>query len=182
MLKRHFTVGNVTLLVVVFMALSAGSYAAIRLPANSVGTRQLKAHAVTAPKLATGSVTGAKVADGSLTGADVDVTTLGKVPSATAADTAGSAAITHVHTVTATGTSRDGSISSTSVPIDGATATCDNGLVVVGGGVRLGNPVNQAVLQDYPAGANAWTGEVVNGGAGTPGFTVYAICASAAGN
>ncbi|HTX69696.1 MAG TPA: hypothetical protein VMH50_11205 [Thermoleophilia bacterium] len=64
--------------VALFVALGGTSYAAVKLPASSVGTKQIKNSAVT----------GAKVKDGSLTGADIKLSTLGKVPSAAAADTA----------------------------------------------------------------------------------------------
>jgi hypothetical protein len=69
-------------LIALFIALGGTSYAAIRLPANSVGTKQLQKNAVT----------GLKVKNGSLTGADVKLSTLGKVPSAVQADSATTAA------------------------------------------------------------------------------------------
>lgn len=69
-------------LLALFVALGGVSYAAVKLPANSVGTRQLKAN----------SVIGSKVKNGSLTGADVNASSLGKVPSAANADSATSAA------------------------------------------------------------------------------------------
>ena len=64
--------------VALVVAMGGTSYAAVILPANSVGTKQIKKNAVT----------GAKVKNGSLTGADIKVSTLGKVPSATLADSA----------------------------------------------------------------------------------------------
>jgi hypothetical protein len=51
------------------------------LPKNSVGSKQLKSNAVTSPK----------VKNNALTGADVNEASLGKVPSAAAADSAASA-------------------------------------------------------------------------------------------
>jgi hypothetical protein len=68
-------------LVALFVALGGTSYAATRLPANSVGAKELKKNAVT----------GIKVKNASLTGADLKVSTLGKVPSAARADSAASA-------------------------------------------------------------------------------------------
>lgn len=62
--------------IALFVALGGTSYAAIKLPANSVGTKQIKNSAVT----------GAKVKDATLTGADIVASTLGKVPSAASAD------------------------------------------------------------------------------------------------
>jgi hypothetical protein len=55
------------------VALGGTSYAAIKLPANSVGTKQLKKNAVTS----------IKVKNNALTGADVLESRLGRVPSAT---------------------------------------------------------------------------------------------------
>jgi hypothetical protein len=60
------------------LALGGTSYAAVKLPRNSVGTKQLKKNAVTGPK----------VKDDSVTGADVKESSLAKVPAAVAADTA----------------------------------------------------------------------------------------------
>ena len=74
------------------VALGGTSYAAINLPKNSVGTKQLKKNAVTAAKVKANAITSPKVANNSLTGADVNEATLGTVPSATNATTAGTAA------------------------------------------------------------------------------------------
>jgi hypothetical protein len=195
MLRKRLTFSNVVSCLALFLALSAGSYAAIKLPANSVGAKQLKskavssaklgsnsvtspkiaALAVTGPKIAADAVDGSKVKDGALTGADINVAGFPKVPAAAAAD---SAAIARVKIVSAAGASR--AYSSGNPPIDVATATCDTGLVVVGGGASLADETNQYVNDSYPNGTSAWTANVVNTGASTPGFTVYAICAPAA--
>jgi hypothetical protein len=75
-IRKHLTYSNLVASVVIFLALSGGvAYAASHLAKHSVGVRQLRAN----------SVTGEKVKDGSLTGADVDVSTLGQVPSAKSA-------------------------------------------------------------------------------------------------
>jgi hypothetical protein len=52
------------------VALGGTSYAAIKLPKNSVGSKQIKNNAVTASKIKKNSVTSAKVKNGSLLGAD----------------------------------------------------------------------------------------------------------------
>lgn len=54
--------------VALFVALGGTSYAAIKLPANSVGTKQLKNSAVTGVKVKDASLTGAKLAEGSVAG------------------------------------------------------------------------------------------------------------------
>jgi hypothetical protein len=90
-------------LLALFVALGGTSVAASNalLPKNSVGTKQLRKNAVTAVKiknanvtgvkLSRGAVTGTKVRDNSLTGADVLESSLGTVPSADHATSAGSA-------------------------------------------------------------------------------------------
>ncbi len=51
MIHKRLTFSNVTSFIALFVALSAGSYAAISLPANSVGSKQIKTKAVTNAKL-----------------------------------------------------------------------------------------------------------------------------------
>src|SRR5689334_8472746 len=97
----RFLRGNTIALLALFIALGGTTYAATSLPKNSVGTKQLKANAVTGvkikngsvtgPKISKNAVTGVKIANNSVTGADINEATLGKVPTATAADTATSA-------------------------------------------------------------------------------------------
>jgi hypothetical protein len=84
---RNHAVGYLAL----FVALGGVSYAAVALPKNSVGPKQLKKGAVTRAKIANSAVNGAKVASNSLTGADIRSSTLGQVPSAVFAGSAGSA-------------------------------------------------------------------------------------------
>jgi hypothetical protein len=87
--------------IAVFLVLGgATAIAANQLGKNSVGKKQLKANSVTAAKIKknavttakikNGAVTGAKVKDGSLTGTDINLGTLGTVPSANTANTANS--------------------------------------------------------------------------------------------
>jgi hypothetical protein len=66
---EHFR-RNAVAYTALFVALGGTSYAAVKLPNNSVGTAQIKAGAVTASKLANGAVTGTKVRDGSLAPGD----------------------------------------------------------------------------------------------------------------
>ena len=72
---------NVVATLALFVALGGASYAAIKVPSNSVGSKQIKANAVKNAELADGSVTTAKiaanavgpsqVADGSVTGSKI---------------------------------------------------------------------------------------------------------------
>ncbi len=91
------------------VALGGTSYAAIKLPRNSVGTKQLQKNAVVASKLSRRSVGPQKlqnnavttriVKDGQLTGAKIVESTLAEVPSAKNAATAANAALAGGNTV-----------------------------------------------------------------------------------
>jgi hypothetical protein len=80
-LRNRLTYSNVIATLALFVALGGGAYAASRLPKNSVGSKQLKANSVTAAKIKNGAVTGPKI----------KLSTLGAVPNATRADSAGHA-------------------------------------------------------------------------------------------
>jgi hypothetical protein len=71
-----------------FIALGGASYAALKLPKNSVGAKQLKKNSVTEAKLKNEAVTASKVKKGTLTGSQINLSTLGTVPSASHADSA----------------------------------------------------------------------------------------------
>ena len=60
-LRGKLTYANVMATVAVFIALGGASYAAIKLPTNSVGTKQLKKNAITTAKIKNGAVTPTKV-------------------------------------------------------------------------------------------------------------------------
>jgi hypothetical protein len=86
--------------VALFVALGGTSYAAIRLPANSVGTKQIKKSAVTAAKVKNATLTGAKIKDASLTGADiangaVDAAKVGTIPGARVRHAASAVTVTN---------------------------------------------------------------------------------------
>jgi hypothetical protein len=98
-IRKRLTYANVMSSIAVFFVLGgATAIAATQLGKNTVGTKQLKKNAVTSAKIKNNAVTGAKLkdgsvttgklADGSVTGAKVNLATLGKVPSAAAADSA----------------------------------------------------------------------------------------------
>jgi hypothetical protein len=73
------------------VALGGTSYAAIKLPRNSVGTKQLKKNAVTTLKVKNNAITSPKVKNNAITGADVLESSLGQVPSAATAAPSGAA-------------------------------------------------------------------------------------------
>jgi hypothetical protein len=69
--------------------LAAGTVTGDKLAAGAVTGDKIAAGAVTGDKIAAGAVTGDKIAAGAVTGDKVNVSTLGKVPSAANADTLG---------------------------------------------------------------------------------------------
>ena len=76
-IAKHLTFANVVACLALFVALGGASYAAFKLPKNSVGTKQIKNNAVTAAKIKNGAITGSKIV----------LSSLGTVPSsATAAN------------------------------------------------------------------------------------------------
>jgi hypothetical protein len=94
-------------IIALVMATIGTAVAATNLPKNSVGSKQLKKNAVVTNKIKKEAVTGAKVKKGTLTGTNINLTTLGTVPSATTATTAttakGLTALEPVHRVGAPG-------------------------------------------------------------------------------
>jgi hypothetical protein len=100
-LRRLPSPAMVVACIALAVALGGTSYAAIKLPRNSVGTKQLQKNAVVATKLSARSVgpqklqnnavTTRSVKDNQLTGAKVVESTLEKVPPSSSADTASNA-------------------------------------------------------------------------------------------
>lgn len=72
----------------------------------------------------------------------------------------------------------------TCVPTEGSVA-CDPGMVAVGGGAKLEDPVHQLVIDSFPiGGGGGWTARVENYDSNTSGlvthnFTVFVICTPA---
>jgi hypothetical protein len=66
----------------------------------------------------------------------------------------------------------------TRAPTERATVTCDAGLHVVSGGVKVEDPETMAVVESYPdAGGRSWTARVRNEDTSSSHtFTVYAVC------
>jgi hypothetical protein len=168
-LRPRATFANVTATLALFVALGGGAYAATALPADSVGFRQLKHDAVVT----------AKIKNDSVTGADINESSLSQVRSAAVADStsyaAAAAALDKVTYKTAAGSAPASSAA------NAATATCDSGEHVIGGGVKLDSAGLGVVNDSYPDASNtAWTAHVGNGSSGSSAapfnFTVYAIC------
>src|SRR4051812_8976343 len=140
------------------IAIGGGSYAAVRLPSNSVK----RAH------LANNAVTGAKVANDSLTGDDIKESTLEGVPAA---------ALSTVSNKTSAAVAPPAA-SVDSPGVGSATAFCETGQKAIGGGARLDAPEVGEIADSYPdSGGQVWTAHVANGDTTSAhGFTVYAVC------
>jgi hypothetical protein len=80
-ISKHLTVANVVAFAALFIALGGASYAAFKVPKNSVGSRQLKV----------GAVTSSKIKKGAIGAAQIDIGALGTVPNAAHANAADSA-------------------------------------------------------------------------------------------
>jgi hypothetical protein len=79
-MRPRLTFANVMSVIAAFIALGGASYAAFKLPSNSVGTKQLKTNAVTTKTIKKNAVTTAKIKKNAVTGAKVKESTLGQVP------------------------------------------------------------------------------------------------------
>lgn len=92
-IRKRLTYANVMSSIAVFLVVGgASAFAATHLGKNSVGTKQLKNNAVTTAKIKKNAVTGAKIKNGTITGTKINLGSLGTVPSATSATSAGNAA------------------------------------------------------------------------------------------
>lgn len=80
MSNRRITPSLVISVIALIIALGGASYAALKIPRNSVGVNQLKKNSVSAPKLRKGSVNTAKVKDQSIRSRDLAP---GVIPGAT---------------------------------------------------------------------------------------------------
>ena len=89
--RGKLTYANVIATIALFVALGGASYAAVKLPKNSVGTKQIKNKSITGAKIAAGAVTGEKVAPGSIGGPALNLSSIGTVPSAAHATSAAQA-------------------------------------------------------------------------------------------
>jgi len=97
-LRSRLTYANVMATVAVFVALGGSSYAALHITGgqianNTVRSKDLRNNDVRGKDVRRGTLTGADVKDESLAGKDLRESTLARVPLASAADTAGDAAL-----------------------------------------------------------------------------------------
>jgi hypothetical protein len=87
-MRPKLTYANVVATLALFIALGGASYAALKLPKNSVGPKQLRKNAVRTAKVRNEAITAAKIKKGTLTGAQINLSTLGTVPMAESARSA----------------------------------------------------------------------------------------------
>jgi hypothetical protein len=90
-MRPRLSYANVMATIAVFIALGGASYAALKLPKNSVGTKQLRNNAVVTAKVKKEAITASKVKKGTLTGTQINAATLGTVPNAQTATSANTA-------------------------------------------------------------------------------------------
>jgi hypothetical protein len=69
--RRHLTFANCVSLLALFVALGGVSYAALKLPKNSVGAKQIKAKAVKTGKIRANAVKSGKIANGAVANSDL---------------------------------------------------------------------------------------------------------------
>jgi hypothetical protein len=86
-MRPKLSFANVVSVLALFVALGGSAYA-FHLGKNSVGSKQLKKNAVVTAKVKNEAITGAKVKKGTLTGTQINLSTLGTVPTATNASSA----------------------------------------------------------------------------------------------
>jgi hypothetical protein len=166
---RRPTPSMVVSVIAMVVALGGTSYAVVQLPPRSVGPKQLKRNAVSTKHIKSNAITSAKVRNGSLKGTDIDEASLSAV--ALAARASGLDRV--VYRVSTTSIPPPTVVGESTKGI--ATARCDAGQLVLGGGVKLEE--NMSVVDGYPNGAAAWTANANNDEVGvTHSFTVYAIC------
>jgi hypothetical protein len=173
-----------------FVALGGTSYAALRIPANSIGTKQLRNKAVTLSKIngAAQQALLGRVGPQGPTGLTGSAGAAGKNGTNGANGTNGTNGATHVVVRLGSGSIGAGNIGHVQ-------ATCNAGEHATGGGefvsensgapdstIRWSAPTLQSSLFIQPAAAgdipDAWGVEVLNNSAGSRTLGVYVVCAS----
>lgn len=92
LMKPRLTYANVVATLALIVAVGgASAFAASHLAKNSVGARQLKRSAVRTRKIKNEAVTAAKIRKGTITGSRLDLNSIGIIPAAQTAATAGDA-------------------------------------------------------------------------------------------
>ena len=177
----------VTALVV---ALGGTSYAVVKPSPRSVGAKELKRNAVAGVHIKSSAVSSVDVKDNALTGRDIAESSLESVPRAALADRATTAVSVEQASRAAVAAGLDrvvyrvATASLPPAPAAGesttgtATARCDPGQLVVGGGAKLED--SMSIVDSFPDGAGSWTAHANNDDtAAAHSFTVFAVCVTA---
>lgn len=182
MLRRvrdRLTYANVIATTALFIALGGTAWAATALPRNSVGDRQIRTGAVRSSEVRDRSLQLRDIsrrARAALRGARGPAGPPGPAGGAGPGGAAGVAARLTYKAVPGTVAPGPPPDSST---IREATATCDPGQRVTGGGASVENADLMAVDASYPAAnGTGWTVQISNDPGATRSFTVTAICVS----
>jgi hypothetical protein len=169
--RDRLSYANVTATIALFVALGGTSYAAVKLPKNSVGATELRSS----------SVRTAEVKDRALELRDLSVKARAALKGQTgAAGPAGPAGAGTGGAASLTVKGIQGNVGSDSTA--DLVVQCDAGQRVVGGGMRLDTGGDTSVRESYPSNGNtAWTVKVGNDTPPTPvvppaKFTAFAIC------
>jgi hypothetical protein len=176
--SRRFSISPsmVVAIVAVILALGGTSYAALRLPRNSVGTQQLRANAVRSSDVLDRSL---QLRDLSLRAREALRGTSAPAGPPAPTTVGSQVQISMITVKTAAGVVPEAPDPDTRVTSPAVTATCDPGQRVTGGGVSLEDFANTSVHDSYPsANGTAWTAHVGNDETDPNNFTVYAVCAS----
>lgn len=215
--SRRLTLGTAVALVAL-LATMAGSAVALpgknRVDSNdakrgSIGTRAIANNSlrssdirngnVFSRDISDGSLTGDDVQDDSLTGNDIDENTLGKVPSAAAADTATTSQRVGTNGVDtaaiqpyavkgvriAIPVRRTGAVKQIGAngQIATATASCGGGERLIGGGAEYHGtfpasttPFPGGTVDSYPTSSYQWQVRAYNGTGTTRSFQVWVLC------
>jgi hypothetical protein len=184
------TYANVMATIAAFIALGGASYAALRLPKNSVGTKQLKRNAVTTKKIKKEAVTGEEVKNGSLSASDFDQGQLPRGAEGPAGPQGDSGAPGATDDVIRYGPIRELADGGEAESI----AACEPGETVTGGGWSfLGAPASSNyIYEDWAAvkegagvatpangsGATGWFAYLANHTGEHLSFRSYVFCAS----
>jgi hypothetical protein len=181
--KRMFSNGryaNVTATLALIVALGGTSYAAIRLPANSVGAKQLKRHAVTSSKLNASAVTSSTVKNGSLRAKDFKA---GQIPAGPAGPAGAAGATNIVRRQTPSPGVAAGAIGA-------VTMTCNPGERAITGGLEgdgaAFTPNTFALTDSFPRTTRTGAGDVPTGwyvearntASSSSQFLGYLVCAA----
>lgn len=169
-MRRHLNPSLVISCIALFVALGGVSWAAVKLPRNSVGTAQIKSDAVTGSKVKAGSLSATDFAAGELPrGPQGERGLQGATGPQGAQGAAGAAGISGYEVIRKT----TGHIGAASTSIE-----CPSGKKVFGGGAFTAGATS-SVTASFPVQDVAWEATATSTPPNSYEFTVIAICGNA---